>query len=447
MTVTIHSEVPTRVRYLVLFLIASGGASAYFTRACLAAANTTIQRDMGIGNEEMGYIFAGFSLGYLWFQVPGAWIGTHFGMRSALAWFSALWSFCTAWTGLSGSLSSMWLSRVGFGLAQAGFFPCVLSVLNVWIPQQQRGIASAIVGSSMSLGAVLASGLTAHLLGWIGWRTLLVLYSGIGFAWSLAIYKVFHETPAMHPWCNSAERNLIEAPVSFEPGNAVTQTHNADAGGWWIYVRSVAVWTLAAQSFCRSFGYMFFITWFPAYLERGREVKLALAGLLTMVPLAAVVCGSLLGGAVVDILMTRTGSKWVSRAGTATIALGLCSLCTLAAVWAVNPIIAVLIVSIGSFLSGIAMPAVWAATMEASGKQTAIVGAILNMCGVAGDITCAVALGYLFSFIEQSQMSWNLVLLLFATVYFAAAVFSLAISSKKSFHRPNLLKRTYSSAL
>jgi MFS family permease len=81
---------PTKVRYLVLTLLALACMSAYLTRVCLSTANTTIQRELGFSNEQMGLILAGFSTGYFWFQVPGAWLGNRFGARTVLPVLSVL---------------------------------------------------------------------------------------------------------------------------------------------------------------------------------------------------------------------------------------------------------------------------------------------------------------------------------------------------------------------
>ena len=59
-------------------------ASAYLTRHGLAVANTTIQEELGFNNQDFGWLYGAFSLGYLLFQVPGGWFGQKFGTRPTL---------------------------------------------------------------------------------------------------------------------------------------------------------------------------------------------------------------------------------------------------------------------------------------------------------------------------------------------------------------------------
>jgi sugar phosphate permease len=49
----------------VLGLLALAASSAYLTRHCLAVANTTMQEELHFNNEQFGYLYGAFSLGYL----------------------------------------------------------------------------------------------------------------------------------------------------------------------------------------------------------------------------------------------------------------------------------------------------------------------------------------------------------------------------------------------
>lgn len=412
---------PSRVRYLVLLLLSLAAFCAYLTRVCISTAATTIQGELALSNEQMGTVFAAFSLGYFLFQAPGGWLGNRFGARLALPALSVAWSVCTFWSGLAHSLWSLWSARLAFGLSQAGLVPCASKVVADWIPEQSRGTASALIASSMSVGAVLASGLTAALLPTVGWRALFLLYSLAGVLWGVAFFALFRNRPAAHAWVNSSERCLIEGGRS----SAEPAASGADAprgGVARAMLESRSFWAICAQSLLRSFGYAFFITWFPAYLQKAHDLRVVQAGMLTMFPLAGVVAGSLAGGVVIDRVMRATGSKRLSRSATATLALAFCGAATLAAAFTRSPLEAVLVISFGSFFMGVSGPCGWAGTMDISGRYTAIVFACMNMAGVVGDMTSPVLVGRLFTFIEKSAGNWNLILFLFAGVYAAAAL-------------------------
>ncbi len=444
---------PTKVRYLVLLALSLAVASAYLTRV-MSAANTTIQREFGLGNEQMGYILGGFFFGYLWFQVPGGWIANRLGARTVLPALSILWSFCAIWISVAGSGRELRSARIALGLAQAGLVPCCLKVIADWFPVKRRGIASAVLACSMQGGAVLATGLTANLLPLLGWRRVFLGYSTVGMIWGTVFYLWFRNRPDEHPSTNRAEQDLIcaqefpridagaphPAPDWQADGRETTKqslgdpsisAHNT-ATLLLVMLTSGSMWAICAQAVFRAFGYEFFTTWFPAFLEKGHQVQVVSAGMLTMVPLIGVGLGSLLGGFVVDAMLTWTGNKWVSRSVTAAGALSLCALFTLAAAWTRNPLWVILVISGGSFFSGLASPATWAATIDISGKYTAVVAGIMNMSGTIGALVCPIVLGYLFSYIEQSAAAWNLVLYLFVGIYLGGALCWVFLNPEKS---------------
>ena len=80
----------SNVRWIVLGVVAFASASAYLTRHCISAANTTIQADLGLDDSDMGWIMGAFALGYLFFQIPGAGWGT--GSALALGLLSSVLS-------------------------------------------------------------------------------------------------------------------------------------------------------------------------------------------------------------------------------------------------------------------------------------------------------------------------------------------------------------------
>ncbi len=409
----------TRVRYLVVALLAVAAFCAYLTRVCISTAATTIASELRLDNQQMGAVFAAFSFGYFLFQAPGGWLGCRFGARVVLPAMSIGWSLCTSWSGMAGSVGGLWSARLACGCAQAGLVPCSSQVLADWIPESARGTASAILGSAMSVGAVLASGLTALLLPTTGWRVLFQLYSLVGVAWALAFFACFRNHPAAHPWVNGEECAHIEAgrPRAGARG-AAEPARNLVAAA----LRSPSLWAICSQSFFRAFGYAFFVTWFPAYLERAHGVRVVQAGLLTMLPLAGVVAGSMAGGVILDALLRRTGSKRLSRSATAAVSLLLCGAATLAAAFARHPLPATLIIAFGSFFMGVSNPCAWAGTLDISGAYTAIIFAVMNMAGVLGDMASPLSVGYLFTYIERTAGSWNLVLFLFAAIYAAGAL-------------------------
>ncbi len=420
---------PTAIRWMVLGLVALASSSAYLTRYCISVANTTIEADLGLTPSQMGIVFGAFNVGYLFFQVPAGAFANRRGTRLAFPALSSLWSVITLWTAAATSYFPLLASRVAFGAAQAGLTPISAKVITDWFPVSRRGFGSAAIGAAMSLGSVIALGLTAQLLVHLDWRTVFRLYSVVGIAWAAGYYLLARTRPSEHPWVNSAERRLIEG----EPSNSGdgTASEPVKRGLTWkslgVMSRSLTMWGICAQALFRAAGYIILVTWFPAFLEKGFGVTREEAGLMSMAPTAAVIVGTMLGGVIVDWLLRRTGSKRISRVHVATAALGLCSVVTLSASWTGSAYQLVAAVAAGAIFSGIGNPAAWAATMDVAGDLTAEVMGVMNMAGTLGALITPIVLGYMIENIEKTNGDWNHVIYLSAGIYLAGSLSWLAV--------------------
>ena len=426
---------PTRVRWMVLGLVSFASASAYLTRYCISAANTTIQGDLGFDDEQMGLIMSAFALGYLFCQVPGGWLGNRFGTRFGFACISFLWSLCNIWSGIVSTLANLWASRFSLGIFQAGLTPISGKILQDWIPLRHRGKSSSWIGASMSLGGAF----TLWFTGWLlqrdyDWRAIFNVYSLVGILWAIVFYWFFRTFPREHAGVNAAELALIDLSDESEANAAdrsssphTARSHGettAAAGGilFWNMLTSASMWALSIQSFFRAAGYAFFVTWFFAFLEYAYGIGKLEAGFYNSLPLMAVVVGSLAGGLIVDYLWRSTNSKWMSRSGTASVALFVCALFTFASTWTTSAPQLATVIAIGALFSGIGSPAAWAATIDMGGRHTAIVMGTMNMAGCVAGVVLPLVLGSWFSEIRQTDGNWDPVIYLHVAFYVCAAV-------------------------
>ena len=429
---------PTAIRHFILAAVALAASSAYLTRHCIVVANTTIQSELQFTTEQMGWILAVFNIGYFAFQVPGGALANRFGTRVALPALSVLWSMLAAWTGSVSSYIPMLLSRATFGAAQAGLVPNTAKIINDWIPVNRRGSSGATIGAAMSIGAVITMGLTAMLLEHAHWRTVYYMYSLVGIVWAGGYFAFAREKPSDHPWVNPQERALIAAgrKGGVESGSGNNECSADDgtntpirltASVARVMATSTNMWAICGQAVFRSAGYVLFVSWFPAFLEKGYGVTRQDSGLMNMSPLLATILGTMTGGFIVDWLLNRTGSKRISRCGIAVAGLGLCGVFSLFASLASTPGQLVTAIAIAALCSGLAYASTWAAVMDMAGDQTPVVIGVNNMASTLGAFVMPAALGYLIGDIERSGGDWNQVIYLFAGVHFAGSLCWLAV--------------------
>ncbi len=439
---------PTRVRYVVLVLLALAPLCAYLTRG-LSAFNTTIAAEFDISNRAMGDVIAGFALGYFFFQVPGGMLASAFGVRTVLPAVGIAWSLCAVWGSLARSPEQLQLSRVALGFAQAGLVPCCAQVVADWFPLARRGLVSSVLTGSMQLGGILATGLSAALLEAAGWRLLLQAYAAAGIAWAVVFFVLFRNRPASHPGVNAAEAGLIAggrapAPPTGEPGASSAYPAEDGKGGpravLAVCLRA-SLWAYFVQQFFRAYGYDFFLSWCPAYLEKTHGVPKAEAGQLAAWPIVAFGTGSILGGFVVDAVLVRTGSRRASRCGSAIVGLCASAGCFALATRLGDPRLVVGVLSVGCLFAALGGPATWAAGMDVGGRCTPVVFGVMNMAGNIGAYFSPKHVGGLFDHVEGSGAGWDVVLWLLVGIHLAAAAAWLFVDPGRPVSPPEATRR------
>jgi MFS family permease len=424
-----NATAPTNTRFIVLAGLCAAAALSYVSRNAIAVAESTVRGDLGLTKEQSGWLMSAFFISYSVCQIPGAWVGQRFGARRALPAFAIVWSIATAATALGGFVNVLAM-RVVKGVSQAGLFPICTGVVAKWFPKTGQAFATGALGSFMSVGGAVGAALTGWLVVEIGWRWMFVLYSLPGLLWAAWFWGWFREMPGEHGAVNEAEAELISpragglqppsvAPVAEKSGDCKSPARAAAPPTPWLQLlTSPAMWCICGQQFFRAAGYMFFTSWFATYLQEARGVTILKSGFLTMLPLLAVVVGSLAGGAISDAVLKRTGSRRLARRGVAIISLGLCAVFTLSAYFFADALAAVLIISAGSFFAAVAGPCSYTITIDMGGEHVPTVNSVMNMTGNFGAMLFPLAVPLLLG----KEQNWNVVLVAFGVLYIGSAL-------------------------
>ncbi len=407
----------SRVRHLVLLWLCLLAAVSYMQRSCITVVDPLIRADLGLSRFELGLAMGVFSAAYALLQIPTGWLGDRLGSRLVLPLYMLVSSAGTALTSISGGVVGLIASRQIKGCGQAGLFPCAASTITQWLPVSRRAYASGLFGAFMQFGAGFASVLTAWLLAQgMGWRWVFVVFALPGVVWAIGFYAWFRDRPEDHRGVNEPELAIIRAGKP--PENNIAANGGAPRTPWRAFVTHPSFVAVCIQQFFRGAGNIFFTSWFATFLMETRGISLPAAGTLASLPLWSLGIGSLLAGAWSDWILVRTKSRNESRRH---LAIG-SSLACAAVVWystaISDPTIAVLVISLGTFLASFAGPVSYASTMDLGGKHVATAFGMMNMCGNFGAMLFPVVAGW----IRDRTGSWDTVMVLFVIIHVAAAV-------------------------
>lgn len=446
------SEAPaTHVRFHVLLWLCGAMALAYVARNAIAAAESTIRADLSLTKTQSGWLISAFYLSYALCQIPTSQFGRVRGCREALPLFAAVWSLATAAMAAATGLIGLFVTRLIEGISQAGLIPTCTLAVSKWFPATGRALATGALGSFMSVGGALGVWLTGVALdreqgwGW-NWRMVLLLSGLPGLLWAAGFWVWYRNRPSEHPSVSPAELRLIEGRSDQEPApapalNSGTLLKAAGASPevptpWLVLAASPALWWICGQQMCRAAGYAFFASWFATYLQETRGVGVAKSGFLNMLPLLAVVVAGIVGGALSDALLKRTGSLAIARKYLGALSLFLCGALIFWAMSIVDPLSAVIVISAGSFFAALAGPCAYTITIDLGGQHVATINATMNMMGNLGAWAFPIVVPVLLTRFG----SWNAVLILFGALYLVGALFWLLLRTEGSIESQSLVQ-------
>jgi MFS transporter, ACS family, glucarate transporter len=401
----------SRVRYRVLALAVCLAAITYLDRVCISLTAPAMMNDLGLSKVQMSFVFSAFTLAYGLFEIPTGWWGDRVGTRRVLARIVIWWSSFTIATATAFNYASLLMIRFLFGAGEAGAWPNAAKTFSRWFPATERGTAQGI----FFMGAHLAGGLTPLLvtamLTVMHWRAVFVVFGAVGFVWALAWYRWFRDDPAEHRAVSESELELIRR------GRSVEAAHHFD----WAMMRRLlsnrSLVALCLMYFTQSYGFYFYITWLPKYLEEQRGFRAAELGLLAGMPLLLSVLADLFGGLTTDRLSRRYGLR-AGRCGVGGVSLLLAGVMLIAGAAAGSPIVAALLIALGAAASNFLLGAAWGTCIDIAGNHAGVVGACMNTAGQVGGMLSPVVAALLVEYLG----SWSAPLYVAGLIYLFGGV-------------------------
>lgn len=308
-TANVTADKRTRVRFMVLGLITFGTMLNYLDRAVLGVAAPAMTADLAIDPVFMGLVFSAFSWTYAAAQIPGGAFLDRVGARLAYFWSVSLWSTFTLLQGLAVGLLSLLGFRLGLGVAEAPCFPTNSRILNTWFPQHERARATGVYSIGQYFGLAFLSPLLFWTVATFGWRTLFIAAGLIGIVFAILWLRLYRE-PHESPNANQAELDYIKA------GGGLAEPPARTPFQWRNIIRLLRYRQILGASigqFAGNSTLVFFLTWFPTYLAKERQMEWIQVGFYAVLPFIAASVGVLLGGYVSDKLIKLTGSATLGR--------------------------------------------------------------------------------------------------------------------------------------
>lgn len=337
----------------------------YLDRQTLSILAPIVQKEMGLDNEALGWLFAVFYYAYTFSQFG---IGMILD-RSNLRWTYGLgvlaWSAACALTGLATGFWSLIFFRLLLGVMESVNWPAALRIVSQVLEPKDRTLGNGIFTSGTSIGALIAPASILGITALWGWRYAFVAVGSLGALWFAA-------------W------------LAFSPSLASTAPRPSGSGfsSYTQILRTSQFWRVFAVTILVNPLLYFHLNWLPTYFVQQRQLDTGpqLSAILTAIYIGLDL-GYLASGAAATILARRGIHVLTSRRIVLTAASGLLLLSAAVPLLPLRPAIAVLIVT--NFAVGVWLPVYLTLAQEVSSTHISTAAGLL---GGSGSLAGAVAM-------------------------------------------------------
>ena len=265
----------TGQRWWIVALLFLAAVLNYVDKNSLALLAPTIQKDLGLSDQDYANIQNAFQIAYTVALLASGVIVDKLGPRFALALFVGWWSVANVLTAFARSASSLGAFRLLLGLGEAGNWTASPKTVAEWFPARERGLAIGIYSAGTPLGMTLAPIFVIALQQSFGWQSAFVVTGILGLFWLV-------------PWLLLSRRRGEDLPSVAEVAAVPAWTWRQALGRW-------EVWCLLFGRMLSDPVWFFYQNWYPKYLVSARGLTQAQVR-ITWVMFLAAGLGSLLGG-------------------------------------------------------------------------------------------------------------------------------------------------------
>jgi ACS family glucarate transporter-like MFS transporter len=366
------------VRWLLVFWLFVLSAVSFLDRTNISIAGSSLATDYGLSNQQLGFVFSAFLIGYALFQTPGGCLADKIGSRRVLTAAVLWWGVFTALVAVLKSTAAHALFffiaiRFLLGAGEAIIYPASNQFVTRWIPTHQRGIANGWIFAGVGAGAGISPPLITWVMVHYGWRSSFYICAAIGLAAGAVWYLIARDKPEQHPWVEAQELAEIEAGLTVKPDGS-----ESSLVPWGTIVGSRSVLAVTVAYFCYGYVAWIFFSWFFIYLKKVRGLDLKSSALYGMLPFIAMTICCLLGGLVNDHLSKSRGKR-AGRVGVAVFSMALTSVFLIFGSRADDPRLAGIVLAGGAGALYLSQSSFWSVTADIGGASSGSVSGLMNM--------------------------------------------------------------------
>ncbi|MCL6577441.1 MFS transporter [Kyrpidia sp.] len=380
-----------RKRWFVATVLFGTVLSAFFDRINVSVLFTDndFQHALGVGNNPalLGLLMTSFIFAYGVSGVLLSFIGdTMLGLRKSLILLTLLWSVFMFGMGLTSSFLSMILFRVLLGISEGPQFSLSAKFTKSWFPTSEQGLANAMWAIGSPLGSAIGFPFIILINSMFGWRATFYVLAAISLFIVLPLVSLFLKdrpedyasiSPEELQYIKQGRREVLGATETFRQG---IKEFMSRFDYWLVVLLFVSYLSLL-------WGIN---SWLPTYLREVRHFNITSLGFYSSLPFFTMMIGELVGSALSDRWMKRSPICLVGMLGVSAV--------FYAVSLVPSPILAALLISVGTLFLGTVIPTSFALLLQilperASATGYGICNGIGNLCGAFAPFVMGLIIG------------------------------------------------------
>ncbi|MGA7587918.1 MAG: MFS transporter [Rouxiella badensis] len=376
----------SRLRWGIIFILLIAAVINYLDRANLSIANTTIAREFGFSQTEMGLLLSAFLWPYALANLPAGWLVDRFGPKKMFSWGVGLWSTFTVMAGFVNGYSMFYTLRVLLGISESPFFTSGIKITHRWFSDKERALPTSIINTGSQIANAVAPPILTVLLLTLGWRGMFIAIGLAGIP-LLLVWLKFYRNPS-----EREEQSIHANAQRVQP--SVVEANGNNRASWAALFKHKTTWFMVIGNFSIMFTIWVYLTWLPGYLEKSLGFSLKQTGWLAAIPFFAGILGVLCGGSISDRLIRRGVNTITARKVPIVVGAAMAACFVAPVPFVHSTALSIGLLSLGYFFSQLPQGVIWTLASDIAPKeQVASMGAIQNFGGFLGAACAPIVTG------------------------------------------------------
>mmetsp|Transcript_11267 Transcript_11267/g.20828 ORF Transcript_11267/g.20828 Transcript_11267/m.20828 type:complete len:462 (+) Transcript_11267:83-1468(+) len=175
-------------RGALVFLCSLCTALSYCDRVNMSVGIIDMAKELNWDMTEKSAVLSAFFYGYIWSQIPGAYIAKRYGGHIVLGVCALMWSLATLAVPYLATISHhhVMMGRMALGVFEGSVFPTIYHLFSSRIPQDERSRSLASISIGVFGGAVFSFVASPLIMQKYGWQAVFYFFGGLGVIWSVA---------------------------------------------------------------------------------------------------------------------------------------------------------------------------------------------------------------------------------------------------------------------